>query len=383
MRARFLRRAVRTRLVRTYFGSEEIRWRVLVTTGRYTSHVAVIVVALVAMLLAGAHLGGSAPAFQPQITINGAEGQGSSGGGPGGGRIYSPNELQTYFSLVNQDGGLLTRQVLPDTSEPAEVRSGIITYTVQSGDTIETIAARFKLLPSTLVWSNKDVEDQPDQLSIGQVLNILPVDGIYYEVQPDDTLSDIADRYKVKPEDIVSFPLNNLGGGANLLAGAMVVVPGGVKPYVAPVVADTSGGETSSSSSSSGGGGYSAPVNATAYGNFVWPTNGFITQYFGAYHSGLDIANAIGIPVAAADGGYVAYAGWDNTGYGYMILINHGNGFSTLYGHLSYYYVDTGQAVARGQLIAAMGSTGNSTGPHLHFEVRYGGVPRNPLFYLP
>jgi murein DD-endopeptidase MepM/ murein hydrolase activator NlpD len=108
-----------------------------------------------------------------------------------------------------------------------------------------------------------------------------------------------------------------------------------------------------------------------------------LTQGYYAYHRGLDIANAIGIPIAAADSGYVAYAGWDNTGYGYMLLINHGNGFQTLYAHLSQYYVDPGQAVARGQVIAAMGSTGNSTGPHLHFEIRYGGVQQNPLFYLP
>ncbi len=382
VRARFLRRAVHT-----YLGSDDIRWRVLVTTGRYASHFAVIVVALIAMLLAGAHLGDNAPAFHPQITINDGSGNAGSGnsvvgyqsssGSAGGGRIYSPGELQNYLALINQDAGLLTRRVVPDTSAPVEVRSGIITYTVQPGDTIETIAARFKLLPSTLVWSNKDVEDKPDQLSIGQILNILPVDGIWYQVQPNDTLSEIAEKFKVKTEDIVNFPLNNLGGGANLLAGAMIVVPNGIKPYVAPVVADTSGGGATRST-------YSAPaVNATAYGRFQWPTRGFISQYFSVYHSGIDIANAIGIPIYAADGGYVTYAGWDNTGYGYMVLINHGNGFSTLYAHLSRYFVDIGQAVARGQLIAAMGSTGNSTGPHLHFEVRYGDIPRNPLFYLP
>ena len=373
IRARFLRR-----VARAYLGSDEIRWRVLVTTGRFTSHIAVISVALVAMLLAGAHLGGNAPTFQPEITINGnptglgVGAQGSAGSSAGSGRVYSPAELQTYLSVLNQDGGLLSRRVIADTSEPIEARSGIITYTVQSGDTIETIAARFKLLPTTLVWSNQDVEDQPDQLSIGQVLYILPVDGIWYEVQSDDTLSDIADKYKVKPEDIVNSPLNDLSGGANLLAGTKVVIPNGVKPYVAPVAA------------SSGDYGYSsAAVNPTASGYFLWPTSGSLTQYFGVYHSGIDIAYANGIPVAASDGGYVAYAGWDNTGYGYMVLINHGNGFSTLYGHLSLYYVDTGQAVGRGQAIGAMGSTGNSTGPHLHFEVRYGGVPQNPLFYLP
>ncbi|HEY3342203.1 MAG TPA: LysM domain-containing protein, partial [Anaerolineae bacterium] len=237
VRARFLKR-----VVRTYLGSDEIRWRVLVTTTRYTSHIAIIIVALVAILLAGANLGGKAPASQPEVTLNG----GASNSGTGdqinaaGGRIYSPAELQTYLSVLNQDTGLLSRRAIAETSAPVETRGDIITYTVQSGDTIETIAARFKLLPSTLVWSNKDVEDQPDQLSIGQVLSILPVDGIWYEVQSNDTLSDIADKYKVKPEDIVNYPLNNLSGGANLLAGAKIVIPNGVKAIAITAVASGS-----------------------------------------------------------------------------------------------------------------------------------------------
>jgi murein DD-endopeptidase MepM/ murein hydrolase activator NlpD len=373
VRARFLKR-----VVRTYLGSDDFRWRVLVTTSRYTSHIAIIIVALIAMLLAGAHLGGEAPTFEPEVTLNGS----TSGAvastqiGAGGGRIYSPDELQTYLSVLNQDSGLLSRRAIAETSAPVETRGGIITYTVQAGDTIETIAARFKLLPSTLVWSNQEVENQPDQLSIGQVLYILPVDGIWYEVQSDDTIGDIADKYKVTSEDIVNYPLNNLGGGANLLAGTKIVIPNGVKAAAVAAVASSSSGGYSSYGSS-------AAANPAASGNFMWPTQGSLTQYFGVYHSGIDIAYAVGIPIAAADGGYVSYAGWDNTGYGYEVLINHGNGFTTRYAHLSQFYVDAGQPVARGQVIAAMGSTGNSTGPHLHFEVIYGGVPQNPLFYLP
>ena len=373
VRARFLKR-----VVRTYLGSDDFRWRVLVTTSRYTSHIAIIIVALIAMLLAGAHLGGEAPTFKPEVTLNGStSGAGASTQiGAGGGRIYSPDELQTYLSVLNQDSGLLSRRAIAETSAPVETRGGIITYTVQAGDTIETIAARFKLLPSTLVWSNQEVENQPDQLSIGQVLYILPVDGIWYEVQSDDTIGDIADKYKVTSEDIVNYPLNNLGGGANLLAGTKIVIPNGVKAAAVAAVASSSSGGYSSYGSS-------AAVNPAASGNFMWPTQGSLTQYFGVYHSGIDIAYAVGIPIAAADGGYVSYAGWDNTGYGYEVLINHGNGFTTRYAHLSQFYVDAGQPVARGQVIAAMGSTGNSTGPHLHFEVIYGGVPQNPLFYLP
>ena len=371
IRARFLKR-----VVRTYLGSDDFRWRMLVTTSRYTSHIAVIIVALIAVLLAGARLGGAAPTFEPEITLNGSPSGVGTQISAGGGRVYSPAELQTYLAVLNQDSGLLSRRAIAQTSAPVETRGDIITYTVQAGDTIETIAARFKLLPSTLVWSNQEVEDQPDQLSIGQVLYILPVDGIWYEVQSDDTLGDIADEFKVTSEDIVNYPLNNLGGGANLLAGTKIVIPNGVKAAAATAVASSSSGGYSSYSSS-------AAVNPAASGNFMWPTQGSLTQYFGIYHSGIDIAYAVGIPIAAADGGYVSYAGWDNTGYGYEVLINHGNGFTTRYAHLSQYYVDAGQPVARGQVIAAMGSTGNSTGPHLHFEVIYGGVAQNPLFYLP
>jgi murein DD-endopeptidase MepM/ murein hydrolase activator NlpD len=97
----------------------------------------------------------------------------------------------------------------------------------------------------------------------------------------------------------------------------------------------------------------------------------------------LDIAYAMGVPVLASDGGVVRYAGWDNTGYGWLVVVDHGNGFTTLYAHLDSFPVEVGQSVARGQIIGLMGSSGRSTGPHTHFEIRYNGVAQNPLFYLP
>ena len=347
----------------------------LVTTSRFTSHIAIIGVALVAVVLAEARIGSGAakPAEQTSISIPNAPPDGALSAGSG--HIYSPVALQSYISIINQDGGLLSRRAVPETILPTETRSGFITYTVQAGDNIETIAARFRLLPTTLVWSNAEVENAPDRLNIGQMIHIPPVDGIWYEVQADDTLGGIAKKFKARVEDIVNFPLNSLTAGANLFVGTKIMVPNGVKPFVAKAI------ETASAPS---GGAYSGPaVKAAGSGRFIWPTSGILTQGYYAYHRGLDIARAIGVPVAAADGGYVSFAGWDNTGYGYMVMINHGNGFSTLYAHLNQYYVDPGQPVARGQVIAAMGRTGNSTGPHLHFEVRYNGIPQNPLFYLP
>jgi len=276
------------------------------------------------------------------------------------------------------DGALIIRNVVFASSRRSEARADIITYTVQPGDNVETIAQRFGVLPTTIVWSNSEVEENPDLLRVGQELVIPPVDGILYTVKANDTLSGIAERFKVKIEDIIRSPLNNLSDGANLIPGMRIIVPGGIKPFVPKVV------RPQVVSRPAPGRRYVGPAPSFfASGAFAWPTRGYISQYFRTYHRGLDIANAIGTPIAASDGGYVTFAGWSNVGYGYMVQIDHGNGFSTLYAHLSQWYVSPGQSVARGQIIGAMGSTGNSTGPHLHFEIRYGGVPQNPLLYLP
>lgn len=129
----------------------------------------------------------------------------------------------------------------------------------------------------------------------------------------------------------------------------------------------------------------------TATGSFRWPCSGNVTSKFGyrhlsysyasTNHKGIDIANRRGTPICAADGGTVTYAGW-MSGYGYLVIVNHGNGFETYYGHNSELIVSVGQHVYRGQQIAKMGSTGNSTGNHCHFGVYYNGVPKNPLNYL-
>ena len=114
---------------------------------------------------------------------------------------------------------------------------------------------------------------------------------------------------------------------------------------------------------------------------FAWPTHGTITQTFFAWHPGIDIANDVGTPEVAADGGQVVFAGWG--AYGIYVEIDHGNGFHTIYGHMSAVVVKTGQAVAQGQLIGLMGATGRASGPHLHFEIRYQGVPQDPIDLLP
>jgi murein DD-endopeptidase MepM/ murein hydrolase activator NlpD len=273
-----------------------------------------------------------------------------------------PLPAQTEISAL----GTLVRSAVPVTLAAERPRtSSITTYTVQAGDTLWGIAAKLNLAAETLIWAN-GMEDNPDLLRLGQDLTVLPVNGVLHTVIKGDTVESVAKEYKAKPEDILGFESNHLDAKNPALAvGAKVIVPSGAKPLTASQLASTTS---------------QAPI---VRGHFVWPTSGSVTQLFWAYHHAIDIAAWIGNPVKAADGGTVIEAGWNNTGFGNMILIDHGNGFVTRYGHLSKISVRVGSVVKQGQQIGLMGNTGNSTGPHLHFEVTYGGVARNPFSYLP
>ena len=262
------------------------------------------------------------------------------------------------------------RSAVPFTTIPKRQRTDIITYVVQPGDTVFGIADKFNIRPETIMWSNPELEKNPDLLRIGDKLVILPVNGVFHKIKKGDSLAKIAKQYKVKVEDIVNFEWNNLeSADAALTPGEHLIVPGGKKPYVARTVAIRRG---------------SVPKNAQrGSGAFIWPASGTITQGYWHSHRAIDIASWIGNPVVASDSGYVVFAGWDRTGYGNLIIINHGNGYETYYAHLSAIFVRVGDSVKRGTRIGSVGSTGRSTGPHLHFEIRYRGVQRNPLGFLP
>jgi murein DD-endopeptidase MepM/ murein hydrolase activator NlpD len=261
------------------------------------------------------------------------------------------------------------RQAQPHTTIPDRPRLDIVTYTVQAGDTIQSIAHQFGLQPTSISWANPAVEDAPDLLRIGQRITILPIDGVYHRVEEGDTLASIAEEYKVELDAIVSCTYNSLDDARSTMEpGSTLIVPGGEKPYEPKVVTAYTG---------------PVPQGARGTGRFQWPVLGRITQDYWYAHRAIDIGAPTGSAVMATDGGFISFAGWTDLGYGYLLVVDHANGFATYYAHLSRIYVAKGQAVDRGQVIGAVGSTGNSTGPHLHFEVRRYGVQQNPRAYLP
>ncbi len=252
-------------------------------------------------------------------------------------------------------------------------RSEIIEYEVKSGDTISTIAEHFDISVETIKWANG--LDSKDTINPGQKIKILPVSGIAHTVKSGDTLESVAKKYSAEAQSILDFPFNDVPDDFKLKVAQVLIVPDGVEPQVTqksrPVPQSFRTGVASPTFQAPGG------------GNFMWPVRAILTQYFSWYHPALDIADRSGPSVVAADGGTVVVAGWpDNSGYGNRVVIDHGNGYTTLYAHFSNVYVSSGQKVSRGQLIAQMGSTGRSSGTHLHFEIRYKGIALNPLAIL-
>ncbi|HBV33494.1 TPA: hypothetical protein DIC39_02280 [Patescibacteria group bacterium] len=245
------------------------------------------------------------------------------------------------------------------------IRREAETYMVEEGDTLSAIAAKFGVTVSTLLWENRLTSYSI--LRPGQKLAILPTSGVSYRVAKGDTLSRIASRYGVDVAKIKEF--NGLED--TLTVGDVITIPG-ARPYVPPAPARPATTPAASF----------AP-NLASNTKLLWPApTRRISQYFSWRHTGVDLANSTGTPIYAADDGVVQTAGWNQGGYGNYIIIDHGQGLATLYGHNSKLLVSRGERVTRGQLIALMGSTGRSTGPHVHFEVRIGGRRVNPLTYI-
>ncbi|MSQ15357.1 MAG: M23 family metallopeptidase [Dehalococcoidia bacterium] len=268
--------------------------------------------------------------------------------------------LQTPTSAMPADS--------PTMEKDYEVKS----YEVVSGDTLSGIAQRFSISTDTVRWANNL---KTDFLALGQELDIPPVSGTVHIVKENETAGAIASRYGVDLQAVTAFQGNHLSDPNILSPGTKLVIPGGAKPPDPPRIMVAAAPAPAPVAPS-------APLQSNRSGlTLQWPASGPVSTYAG--HKGTDIGAGYGAPVYSAEAGVVALAAELYDGYGLHIVVDHGNGFSTLYGHLSQMLVSPGQVVGRGAQIGKVGMTGRTSGAHLHFEVRYGGLYRNPLEYLP
>lgn len=318
--------------------------------------------------------GANAAAAEPTVIVGGIE--------------SSSQEVDSY--------GGVPRLAQVHTTIPSRPREEVVKYTVLKGDTIFGIAEKFGLEPQTILWGNYyTLLDNPHSLQPDQELNILPVNGTYHEWQDGEGLNGVAEYYGVTPDDIINYAPNHLDAKTigdfahpNIKPGTWLIVPNGQRQFIswsAPL------GVTRENPASARvlGPGVCEPVSggAVGFGTFVWPTDHhFLSGYDytpNANHWGIDIDGDEGQAVYATDAGVIVYAGWNNYGYGNMIMVDHGNDFQSLYAHLSSINVVCGQSVGQGNLIGLVGSTGRSSGPHLHFEIRGSASHVNPWDVLP
>ncbi|MCP5098478.1 MAG: M23 family metallopeptidase [Chloroflexi bacterium] len=304
---------------------------------------------------------------------------------------------ETAVSLTTSTTATTTPNGLPDTDLPIISDSSLVpapnpytldvklpqhtfqTYIVQRGDTPNGIAEQFGINAETLLGGNPQLSQESSLLQTDVELIILPINGVLHDVQPGDTLEGLSLLYGVLSEDIIAYPSNNLEFPYRLEPETQIMIPGAVPPrgfqWTPP--------DLSSVSSSSPGLGNGVTPIIQGTGTFIYPVGSSnFSQYYWYGHPAVDIALSVGSAVYASDTGTVTYAGWNTWGYGNLIVVNHGNGFETLYGHLSSINVVPGQIVYQGNVIGGSGNTGNSSGPHIHFEIRVNGNQDNPCWYL-
>lgn len=252
-------------------------------------------------------------------------------------------------------------------------RTEVFAYKVESGDTISSIGSKFKVSIDAILYVNNLSDDSI--LRVGQTVVIPPISGLTHKVASGDTLASIGLKYGVSAQVVADF--NYILDTNRLAVGSELIVPGAKVP------------ERPTSSYLPAPSTFATRVvsDETASKNFcVWPsTVRIITTYFTWYHNGLDVATPLrgGMPpLFSCTGGTVTRAGWDPWGLGLHVRISHGGNYETIYGHMSRIDVGVGDKVDRGESIGLMGSTGNSSGPHIHFIIKYKGVPQNPLNYM-
>ena len=273
------------------------------------------------------------------------------------------------------------RKLQVKTNIPERPRYDPTVYRVVRGDSMYRIAEEFKIKSETILYVNDQLEDNPHSLRPGMELTIPPVDGLYYEWKESDTFEEVAEEFFTEPEEIINFPGNQVDlTNPAIDPGTTVFIPGGSRE-LRNWSADL---QTAARGVNTGTGGANA-TNACGGGpvgsGFGWPADDHTLSgnAYGPGHLGIDIAAPEGVNVYAAGTGVVTMAagGW-NYGYGNVIQIDHGNGYVTVYAHLSTILVSQCQTVGQGAVIGLAGNTGNSFGSHLHFEIRVGGSNINP-----
>ena len=341
---------------------------------RFASHGLVLSLALIVVIATPPQVSPNAP--QKNLNADGASSASSKAPGERSLPTAEPDYLRATPLLTTDYTD--PQQVAKGVSYP-KTRQTVESYTVQSGDNLSSIATRYGITTMTLVWAN-DIKNA-DSLKPGAELKIPPTSGVLHEVKSGETLMGIAQKYQADVEEITGYTPNKIANPNALVLGQAIMIPGAEKPPDPPP-ARLAATEAPIGASAPAAVPAPAPAQASGSGLFQWPTFGQLSQGFTAGHRGLDIAQGYGVPVYAAEAGVVAWVQYDTYGYGYHLLINHGNGYQTLYAHFSDIYVVPGQSVARGEGIGRQGTTGYTTGPHLHFEVHKNGVPINPLLML-
>ena len=278
----------------------------------------------------------------------------------------APDIEEIVPSTVAGDSAVIS-PILSPVEEGLRERDKIIYYTVQQGDSISTIASQFGVSNYTLLWENNLTAYSV--IRPGDKLAILPTSGLRHKVKKGETISSIAKKYSIDSEKIIEF--NKLASVNDIQIGEKLFIPGGqvIQPKKSYTVRSF----------------YQPPAaKVVSSGKMLWPTTcRYISQYYRWGHSAIDLACNFGSAIYSVNGGTVITAkyGW-NGGYGNYVIVDHGGGVQTLYAHFTKLYVQSGQTVNKGAVLGLMGSTGRSTGPHLHFEIRVGGVRKNPLYYI-
>ena len=282
----------------------------------------------------------------------------------------------------------VSRRASLHTIIPNRPRQEVKDYTVTTGDSVFGIADAFGIKPESVLWANYDLlNDNPDYLALGMELKVPPVDGVLYEWKEGDSLEGVAESFKAEPEDILNWPGNKLDlTNPQIEPSQIVMIPGGEREFRQWIVPTIPRGRAGVSTSLYGAGACSGSYEgAYGSGTFVWPAaNHYLSgNDYWSGHLAIDIAAGEGAAIYAADSGVVVFAGPALGGYGNMVMIDHGNGYQTLYAHMGAVGIGCGASVSQGGYIGIAGSTGRSTGPHLHFEVRYLGGFVSPWFVLP